>query len=275
MNAIGLTATQAEALQEIRGSMMKRIHAGFAARNGVLSTLLAQKGFTAASTVLEGERGYFRSHWKLPDLNRLTKDLGNRYMILQNGFKMYPCCSAISPAVDAALDLTRRREMSIEKITVRIGKFVGVGFFEPRKEKIRPTTVLSAQFSIPYCVAAAILDKDIHEKHFTRESLKDRRILTLAKKVKPIWDLKLDKLLPRFYPTVVEVVTNEGKKYSKKVKAAWGDPLNPPTQSQLEEKFRRLAKVTLTPVQIDKLIENISNLERIADLCEVMELEYN
>src|SRR5258705_265995 len=128
VNALGSAGTQAAALWEFNadGAMSKHLHPGKAAMNGILAADLARAGFTGATRILEGERGFFRAFTRGPegaaprvegsaphyDISRVTDGLGSRWKIGENGYKLYSCCGHTHTAVDCALDIRARREWS-------------------------------------------------------------------------------------------------------------------------------------------------------------------
>src|SRR5207248_5695291 len=93
-HALGSAGTQAAGLWEFNadGAMSKHLHPGKAAFNGVLSADLARAGFTGASRILEGERGFFRATSSSHDETRITDGLGERWKISENCYKMHSCC---------------------------------------------------------------------------------------------------------------------------------------------------------------------------------------
>src|SRR5688572_16044403 len=106
-DAFGSAGTQAAGLWEFNadGAMSKHLHPGKAAFNGVLAADLARAGFTGASRILEGERGFFRAMSSTPDLSRIADGLGTAWKIGENGFKLHACCGHTHTAIDAAIAL--------------------------------------------------------------------------------------------------------------------------------------------------------------------------
>src|SRR5438105_1065576 len=106
LDALGSAGTQAAGLWEFNadGAMSKHLHPGKAAMNGVLAADLAQLGFTGATQILEGERGFFRATAETFDETRITDGLGTRWKISENCYKLYSCCGHTHSAIDVALD---------------------------------------------------------------------------------------------------------------------------------------------------------------------------
>src|SRR5204862_8053021 len=110
-HALGIAASAACGLKENLGTMVKPLHAGLAARNGVMAARLAERGFTASPHALDGPQGYPAAmDSEHPGLDHAVADLGTRWEILQTGItvKLYPSCAATHPPLDALLELKAR-----------------------------------------------------------------------------------------------------------------------------------------------------------------------
>src|SRR5260221_11865629 len=138
--------------------MVKPLHAGLAARNGVTAALLARGGMTASEQALDGPQGLLvamDSEGKA--LGDATSDLGARWEIVDTGItvKLYPSCAGTHPSLDAILDLRRRARFSadeIERIEIDVDSIVPtILIYE------RPATGLEGKFSLPFCAAAAVV----------------------------------------------------------------------------------------------------------------------
>ncbi|MGH9578939.1 MAG: MmgE/PrpD family protein, partial [Terriglobales bacterium] len=165
LDAFGTAGTQAAGLWEFNtdGAMSKHLHPGKAAFNGVLAADLAAAGFTGATRILEGERGFFRATARSFDATRITDGLGQRWKITENCYKMHSCCGHTHSAIDVALDL-RRRAHAADIRSIDIATY-GPGF-EVVKEP-NPRSPYGAKFSIAYCVAAALIDGRVGLEQFT------------------------------------------------------------------------------------------------------------
>src|SRR4030095_2189167 len=109
-DALGTAGTQAAGLWEFNadGAMSKHLHPGKAAFNGVLAADLAAAGFTGATRILEGERGFFRAMAQSFDATRITDGLGETWKVSENCYKMHSCCGHTHSAIDVALELRPR-----------------------------------------------------------------------------------------------------------------------------------------------------------------------
>jgi 2-methylcitrate dehydratase PrpD len=92
-HAFGICGTQCSGLRSVFGTMSKPFNAGKSSMDGVMSTLLAKKGFTSARAMIEGELGLLDVLTEFPDKEAVIKDLGSKYHILDVSFKPYPTCA--------------------------------------------------------------------------------------------------------------------------------------------------------------------------------------
>src|SRR5579872_5590982 len=161
-DALGTAGTQAAGLWEFNadGAMSKHLHPGKAAFNGVLAADLAREGFTGASRILEGDRGFFRAMSTSPDESRIIDRLGEHWKIVENCYKMHSCCAHTHTAIDVALEL--RRDGAIEAVHIEL---YGPGY-EIVKE-MNPRTPYQGKFSIAYCVAAALAEGRVGLEQFS------------------------------------------------------------------------------------------------------------
>ena len=159
-HALGIAASSACGLKENIGTMVKPLHAGLAARNGVMAARLAKEGFTASEQAIDGPQGYLAamdSERPASALAEALADLDSRWEILDTGVtvKLYPSCAATHPPLDVLLDLKRRHGFTaddVEAIDVEVDSMT------PRLLiYAQPSSDLEAKFSMPFCAAAAVV----------------------------------------------------------------------------------------------------------------------
>ena len=112
-NAARHASAQSSGLVETLGSMSKSIGVGNAARNGLVSALLAQRDFFGPDQPLEGARGFLRVTGENPDFACITQGLGAHWEILSNAYKPYPCGVVLNPVIEACLALSKNPELFI------------------------------------------------------------------------------------------------------------------------------------------------------------------
>jgi 2-methylcitrate dehydratase PrpD len=264
--AMGLAATQAAGLRLAFGTMTKPFHPGKSAFDGLLAALLAKRDFTCPSNMIEGAKGFAEA---LGDddtnLNRMAKDLGGKYEILNNTFKPYAACLLTHPAIDGVLELKNRyhlRAAEVAEVSCEVARFC----LDSAGQK-EPKTGLAGKFSIYYCAALPLVEEAIGEDKFTDQKVQSSQMVALRRKVKAQVNPALKDTEAR-----ITITTQNGKKYSAFINKPKGDPRNPPTDSELENKFRSLAVNVLPQKKIDAVGEMVWKLEKIKNLRELMRM---
>jgi 2-methylcitrate dehydratase PrpD len=220
------------------GSMNKLLHAGNAALNGVNAALLAQKGFTGPSSVLEGKEGFCRAFSDDYDLQKITRALGGRYEIEDTYFKRHASCGQAFGAIDAILELRaeiKAEPSEIKRITVNTFRAAAV------LDQKQPDTIRRAKFSIPFVTALALLKGRVGHFDFNAALLKDSDITTLANKVEVLEDEGINSRFPEKRTAVVTLELIDGKIVSRKVDIPRGMPENPLSTEELKAKFTELS----------------------------------
>jgi len=272
MHALGIAASMACGVKENIGSMVKPLHAGMAARNGVTAARLAQGGFLASEQSIDGPQGYLvamDSQNPPSALLEATGDLGSRWEILDTGVtvKLYPSCAATHPPLDALLSLKRRHHITADDIAAID---VEVDSMTPRLLiHNRPSTALEAKFSMPFCAAAAIGFGQPTLETFGKEKIGDPRIQKLVPLVTLRANPQFDTAAPLSQANVT-VRLKDGRTVSERADGARGYP-GRLTDDELNTKFLACAQSSLTrpaAVEILEVLRRIENTTNIADLTQ-------
>lgn len=271
LNALGISGSLAAGLSEFLsdGSMTKQIHAGRAAQNGIFASLLASDGFTGPHTLLEGRHGFFKAFSDNSASDRVTERLGANFEIMNTYFKRHASCRHSHPAIDATLDILSREEIdpdSVEKILVKTYSAAYDYTASPAVD-----TALSAKMSMPYCVAVTILRGRAGPKEFSEESIVNKEIHRLMSKVKVTIDKELDEQVPRKRGAIVTLRV-KGRYISSRVELPKGEPENPLSRQEFEDKFRTLASASLSAKRTDNVLESISKLEEVHNMNDLTNL---
>jgi 2-methylcitrate dehydratase PrpD len=265
--ALGSAGTQAAGLWEFLrdGAMSKQLHPAKAAADGLLAALLAQQGFTSASQILEGEKGFYRATAKEVDLSRLTQGLGTAApRILSTSFKAHAACYHIHSAIDAVLEIRRKHSLKPADVKqVQLSLYPGA---LDLLEKVEPRTPYAAKFNIPFCVATALVHGEVGLAAFTAERLEDAKIRETMKRISLVRDPELGKVYPERWPAVAEITTTGGQTHAARIDFPKGDPKNPMTQEDLLAKFHTLATPALNEEQRKKTVEACLHLEQLENL---------
>ena len=263
--AFGIAATQSGGLRQVFGSMCKPLHPGKAAMDGILSVLLAKKGFTAPKNILEGASGFSEVFSKDYDLSIVTSGLGETYQVLNDTFKPHASCLLTHPTIDALIELKNKHNLSTEEIAGIDCEVTPLCLDAAGKPE--PQTPLDAKFSVYFCAASAVQAGKAGQHMFTNDRVLDARIIDLQKKVTATAN-------PKFKETEakVSIRTYDDGKYESHITAPRGDPRNPLSRRELENKFTGLALKVLPGDKVSRIIDRIHTLDKMDDVNELIEL---
>ncbi|RKQ35788.1 MmgE/PrpD family protein [Oceanobacillus halophilus] len=242
VHALGSAGTQAAGLWEFieDGAMSKQLHPGKAAMNGVISGLLAQKGFTGASEILEGDRGFFRAMSESFDESKVTNNLGKEFKIMENGFKIHASCRHTHHAMDLMIDLRNESDLSLDLVESIKVKTYQVALNITDNDS--PETEYASKFSLQYCTALALVKGEGGLDVFNQENLWNEDVRNMMGKVEVEVDPDIDDNYPEKWGVKVEVSLSNGEKITKQTDYPKGDTENPVTEIELQNKFLKLAK---------------------------------
>jgi 2-methylcitrate dehydratase PrpD len=270
-HALAIAASQASGLKENFGSMVKPLHAGLAARSGVLAADLARRGMTASLSAIDGPQGFLAAMDSASrSLRDVVGDLGSRWEIVDTGItvKLYPSCAATHPPLDALLDLRRRERFAAEDVTA---VEVGVDPITPTVLLYeRPATALEAKFSMPFCAAAAIVDGRVGLDTFDDSRIGDPRIAAMRSRVVMRVDDTLDRSAPPLTQARVTVTLGDGRSISASANGARGYPERPPSDDELDEKFLSCAARVMPQSRARNALTALRAIGRAADVRELL-----
>jgi 2-methylcitrate dehydratase PrpD len=188
IHALGIAYHQTSGNMQglVDGALTKRLGAGLAAQNGVIAAELAARGITGSKHSLEGRFGLFRQYGgEDGELRILLDDLGKRFESRDIFVKPYPCCALAHPFIDAALAFPRMLNISpkdIVAIRIRCGNGADL-VCQPAQSKQCPTTIVDAQFSAYWGVAAALELGHVSIDAYTEEALASEGLRRLSRMV--------------------------------------------------------------------------------------------
>lgn len=280
LDALGVAASMAAGLIESNrtGGTVKRIHCGWAAHSAVSAALLARHGITGPPTVLEGRFGFFEAFLRGEyDPAEITRGLGTEWAVPGIFFKPYPANHFTHTAIDAAAALRGRglNPDEIETISLGVPTPVIRTIGDPIGRKRAPETGYQAQFSGPYAVVAGLLGGGglgVGLADFTDELARDPRRRALMSRVEVVPDARCDAIFPRQFPAVLRVTTRDGREWTEEVLTNRGGPQRPLSDRELALKFRDNVRGRLPDKTADRVEEEVQQLDRAADLGELMSL---
>lgn len=209
------------------------------------------------------------SEWKL---NVLTEGLGKSWRITQCGMKFFPTEALTQTPISAVLDLVKENNLKPDQIAkVQIRTVARAADILADASKYDPHSKETADHSLPYGVAAAIVDRQVTPAQFTMAKINDPRIRAQLRKVEVTADPEIEKVFPALQRANVTIITTDGKRFNKQLDYPKGDARNPLSDREIEEKFGALAEGALTKPQQRRVIEAIWNLEKAASITAVME----
>jgi 2-methylcitrate dehydratase len=274
VHALGLAGVANIALRQTRVgelSMWKASAFANTARNGIFAALLAREGMSGPSPIFEGEKAFWRLVSGPFDLGPLAGRNG-AYKILDTYIKYYPAEYHAQSAIDAALEL--RPRVPIQQITtIRVRTFdAAVEIIASGPEKWRPKTRETADHSLPYCVAVALIDGEVGLAQFSERRIADPRLYRLMEKIQVVADARLNNQYPAAIPNLIEITLRDGTVQTRQVDYPRGHPKNPMTDTEVEEKFAKLCDGLLTKRRIRQVLDRLWELEKMKDTTEVLSL---
>jgi 2-methylcitrate dehydratase PrpD len=265
--ALGIAASSACGLKENFGTMVKPLHAGLAARNGVCAALLARGGMDASELALDGPQGLLRAmDSERPSLESAADDLGSRWEIVNGGIsvKLYPSCAATHPTLDALLDLRRRHSLdgnAVERVEIDVDSITPTVLIYPR-----PASGLEGKFSMPFCAAAALADGRVGIDTFVPAKLADWRIDALMARVEMRVDPALDGVAAPLTQARIRVRLTDGRTLTASADGARGYPERPATAEELDAKFLACAERALPRDRAEQALAAVRGVEQVEDV---------
>jgi 2-methylcitrate dehydratase PrpD len=263
-HALAIAASSASGLKENFGTMVKPLHAGLAARDGVTAARLAKGGLTGSAKAIDGPQGYLHAFdSERDDFTSAMQDLGSRWELIETGItvKLYPSCAGTHPTLDALLDLRTQHgftEGEVDRIEVDVDPIVPTILIHDR-----PSTALEAKFSLPFCAAAAVVFGRVGIDTFDAEPLRDPRVAALM----PAVTMRVDEAIGRGKPSLTEarvrVRLKDGRSFVQEAHGARGYPANPANADQLAAKFLACASRAIGRPGANALLSRLTEIDEL------------
>lgn len=266
----GSAGTQAAGLWEFlkEGAMSKSLHAGKSTYGGVLSAYLAKAGFTGASKILEGEKGFCRAMVSSPHLEKLTDSLTYEHLkIDNNSFKPYACCKHSHAALYAIQELRKKHGLKVDDIA-QITLYVN-NITDYLINNAQPQTPYGCKFSIQYCTAAMLKFGTVGTEEFRENIIHNEDIRTLMSKIRVIRDETMEKLHQADSSKLasrIVIQLNSGTELPMQVDYPKGDPDNPLTWEEATNKFMNLVTPVYGVTRANKICKMVEHLEEYSDM---------
>ncbi|MBI4192589.1 MAG: MmgE/PrpD family protein [Betaproteobacteria bacterium] len=272
-NAVSLALTPNMALGQTRQgdlSSWKGCAGANAARNAVFAAMLAHEGFTGPTAVFEGKRGLWdivgRFEWPLPASS------GSLHMVTRTHLKSLPICYHGQSAVLGALDMRARlRVQDITEIQVEAYR-EAVAMMGNDPTRWAPTTRETADHSMPYVIAIALLDGEVTARSFAHERLTDPAVVNLMRKVKVSESAALSAQYPESMPSRLSIRMSSGEVFTAEVRYPKGHAKNPMDDAEVEQKFRSLFREYGDERQCERALQGLWDFDRATDIGNVLKL---
>ena len=238
-HALSLTGGSMQFSDEPAGTMVKRLHAGYGAQHGVLAAQMAAAGVSAPTRALDGKYGFLKLYGRDPRPQLLQRQAGEALQIHNISMKPYSCCRLFHSLIDAIEEATDGYKVPIggaKRVMVR-----GPGVVFDQHMMRRPTSVMAAQYSLPYVVGATLAYGPTRYDSYGEAFHQDPRILALADVVEGEADAEIEKHYPAHFGTSVEITLADGSKRFAQVMDSRGTPARPMSNADISAKAAGLA----------------------------------
>jgi 2-methylcitrate dehydratase PrpD len=248
----------------VAGATALNVAGGMSGFAGVLAPELALAGVAAQPDAIEESFGQLTGDGFRPEL--VTEELGRRWEIARNYFRLRACCNPIYAALDALEEILaelRPEPASIQRIDVATYQFAA------NMRNPDPTNYFAAKYSLPHAAAALVLRGNAGYHAFTEDVVRDPAIAAFRRRVTVREDPALSADVPRLKPARVTVTLADGRQVTRLRESARGDYQDPYGEDEVRAKFRELARVVLSPAgvaRVEELVDRLDDLPRLGDL---------
>lgn len=263
--AIGLAAMQASGTRATHGSMAITFVPGIAARDGIVAAYMAAADFSCSAIAIDGRNGLLQVLTAGHDASQIDDELGERYEMLNNAYKPYPCGIVIHPAIDACLHLVRIDHLNYQDID-RIELRVHPDALNLCWRKL-PENVLDAQVSLYHWVAACLVFGRAGVPEGELGAVMHAEVRALQQCAHAVVDTTMGS-----NQALVVVYLRDGKKLERKTQDVTGSVTNPMSDAQLSEKFLGLVGPILGLRRAQVLLDKCLNMNAVHGAAELLQL---
>jgi 2-methylcitrate dehydratase PrpD len=259
-HVMGIAASLASGFTANFATMTKPLHAGNAARNGVLAATLGKAGYTANPAAFEGRNGYFQTFARGIEVSfEGFKDFGSRYDLVSGRyrFKPYPCGGLTHTTIEAALELRQRIGTRLDDIkSIHCGVSRAAG---QRASTAYPSNTEQAKFSVGYLVPYSLVHGAPRIAAFTDKALNDDRLKAIQPKITAAVDPELGPGGDDS-PAKIRITMADGQAHEVRKDFSTGSIKLPMTQAQLEDKFYDCAALVMDKGRAGKILAILNEL---------------
>ncbi len=274
VNAIGISGSHSHTIGAPTAgklTMMKNTVDPMAVQAGVFAALMARENFTGTEAIFEGKEGLMDVYGPDWDESKLIGGLGESFKILTCSMKAFPTEALTHTHITATLQAVIENDLypeDIEEVRVTtLARAVDI-LFDPYK--YAPESRETADHSLPYCIARAIIDRQITPQSFDDDKLSDPLLKTLIHKIKGEASAEFEAMFPEKQPSRVVIRTTKGEQYEVYLEYPKGDPREPMTDADLDNKFQALTAPHLSESGQQRIKETIYDCEHLAGIGQLM-----
>ncbi len=244
-----------------------------AGRNGIFAADLARRGMSGPYEIFEGPKGLMKQLNLGGIADKLVLGRDGDFMIDKTYIKFWPAEYHSQSAIDACLQMRPQIQgKTVEKIHMKSFE-AAVSIIGSEPEKLRPTSRETADHSMFYCCAAALVDGDVTLETFDEERLTDKRLLDLIDRTTIVEDAELNKGYPKGIPNDITITCTDGTKVNKRVDFPRGHAENPMTDEEVVAKFKRLAKGRFSDADQERCLEMAWKFDTMDDVTPLFSIK--
>jgi len=245
----------------LEGGTVRNIFTGVSNQMGLLACDMVDAGFTGELDGIGNVFGKVVSDTFDP--TAMTEDLGTRWEIARNYFKLHSCCRFNHAALDALEDIVRSHDgpVSVEDIEAIS---VDTYFLAAELDDRNPKNTLAGKFSVPFAMATTLINDSSGVQSFTWDAIRNETIQALANKVEVRNDPEMSAKLPELRPATVKIAMRDGAVLEAATETNRGDWRDPYSNAELKAKFHDLAARTWTKDDAEAVYEATMTLETLA-----------
>lgn len=275
-HAIGISGSRHATFGAITAghlTMMKNTADPMATQSGVIAAELAARGYEGPEHVIDGKEGLFDAYGPEWKGEILTDGLGESWLIPQCGLKAFPTEALTHAPLTAVIELVVENDLDPSEIeTVRVKTIARAADILSDPSKYDPQTRESADHSLPYCIAVALVDRAVVPSSFDEEKIFDPTIRAQLKKLEVVAEPAFEALFPAKQPNEVTIHTTDGRDLVKYVEFPMGDPRHPISDAGLEAKVESLAQGVIDDDRRNELKRMVLSLEDLPEISELTRL---
>lgn len=278
-HAFGIAASTSSGINSHHlGGDVKRAHPGFAARGGLTAALMAERGYLGARDILEGKVGFFNTFagnddgkidYAKADILNAGGQVNSPFVIADCYIKPHACCRHHHPILDCVIDIMTSEKLQaddVKKVDIRTITVAAV-LADVGWEEMTP-----AQMSVPYTTAIALRHHAVMLKHFEKSYREDETINNEIAKISITVDPRLDKMYPNARPSAVDIITHDGRVFTREVLEPLGSVRNQLSSDALMAKYLSLAEPIVGDKRARDIADQVAHIETLKDVRPLVDM---